>query len=761
MGRLVLVSKEKGKNIMEKEAESNFKLLAIRTGSKLTKEEIQSFENFPYVNNSRFVPAHYDYLKNLKPNETFLLFNDFSIDKNGNTLTHIPEKSIPNIYTFKNSETKLSVSSIVGKNGSGKSTLLEILYLAIHNLAVATEVLYDSNIVKVEDPQKYLRCELYILTDENTSYKIKFDDKALKPCEISKAIRDNNKFEYQKPKPFNKTILGELFYSIAVNYSIYGLNSKHLGSWITHLFHKNDSYQTPLVINPMRTDGNFDINNEEYLSKYRLLSNSIIKYKKHRKSITVIDNIRLKNLLFKFDKRKIANLESRRVFKQSNSSESEEKTKSIQELIEKSQLDKNASEIATLAVKIILKKKISSQHIEYKEETEKYIVKKLYRIAFNYRKYWDYLEYPNSEQLNLPPVLFETNFNKTVFENYLEELKKDNTHITLKLRQALNYLVNNPLSETTSSDGKTTYNFKEIIGAKIYDIPFTEFAKKLLTYDDNVIHCIPPSLFDIAVIVSDESKKDKESFNLNHLSSGQLQLIQSIQSSLYHINNLESYKTLVKEDDRIKYKNVLILFDEVELYFHPDYQRKIINFFIKQLDELSFSQIKSIHVVYITHSPFILSDIPSTNILMLDEGAPKDEKHKSFGANISDLLANSFFLEDGLIGDFAKEKINETIIWLNYKKLKKEIEILNEKSSNPKDKEILSLKNKELSILNDLVINDNIKYHKKLIYLIDEPILKTKLIEMYSEVFDIEKDYQTKELQELAEKLGYTISKKD
>ena len=39
----------------------------------------------------------------------------------------------------------------------------------------------------------------------------------------------------------------------------------------------------------------------------------------------------------------------------------------------------------------------------------------------------------------------------------------------------------------------------------------------------------------------------------------------------------------------------------------------------------------------------------------------KDRPQKSFGANIHDLLADSFFIGDGLIGDFAKEKINETI----------------------------------------------------------------------------------------------------
>ena len=54
--------------------------------------------------------------------------------------------------------------------------------------------------------------------------------------------------------------LNELFYNIIINYSFYGLNSKDIDQWIETIFHKNDGYQTPIVLNPMRTDGNIDIN---------------------------------------------------------------------------------------------------------------------------------------------------------------------------------------------------------------------------------------------------------------------------------------------------------------------------------------------------------------------------------------------------------------------------------------------------------------------------------------------------------------------
>lgn len=62
----------------------------------------------------------------------------------------------------------------------------------------------------------------------------------------------------------------------------------------------------------------------------------------------------------------------------------------------------------------------------------------------------------------------------------------------------------------------------------------------------------------------------------------------------------------------------------------------------------------------ITHSPFILSDLPETNILFLHKG--EDEKEdvpqKTLGANIYDLLKSGFFL-DYAIGDMAQQKLQE------------------------------------------------------------------------------------------------------
>ena len=86
---------------------------------------------------------------------------------------------------------------------------------------------------------------------------------------------------------------------------------------------------------------------------------------------------------------------------------------------------------------------------------------------------------------------------------------------------------------------------------------------------------------------------------------------------------------------------------------------------------------KKINLFFLTHSPFIISDLPKENIIFLDKdenGKCKvvdglNEKKETFGANIHTLLSDSFFMEDGFIGKFAESKIDEIIKYLNGEKI--------------------------------------------------------------------------------------------
>lgn len=69
---------------------------------------------------------------------------------------------------------------------------------------------------------------------------------------------------------------------------------------------------------------------------------------------------------------------------------------------------------------------------------------------------------------------------------------------------------------------------------------------------------------------------------------------------------------------------------------------------------MHFKHIKSIQIIFVTHSPFILSDIPTENILALKKDCTETKELKTFSANIYDILNTSFFMEEGAIGDYAQ-----------------------------------------------------------------------------------------------------------
>jgi predicted ATP-binding protein involved in virulence len=141
------------------------------------------------------------------------------------------------------------------------------------------------------------------------------------------------------------------------------------------------------------------------------------------------------------------------------------------------------------------------------------------------------------------------------------------------------------------------------------------------------------------------------------LSSGEKQLLNTIGAIIYHIQNIESTHS---------YNTINLILEEIELYFHPDYQRLFIYRLLKQIYGADLKHIKNINITFVTHSPFILSDIPKCNVLFLNNGEPDyTMQDNTFGANIHSMLKNAFFLPNLLIGEFAYQKINELFRQLN------------------------------------------------------------------------------------------------
>ena len=131
-----------------------------------------------------------------------------------------------------------------------------------------------------------------------------------------------------------------------------------------------------------------------------------------------------------------------------------------------------------------------------------------------------------------------------------------------------------------------------------------------------------------------------EMFNLEFkgLSSGQQALL-NMYSSFYDI--------LDKIEDK---KNVLVLMDEPELYFHPEWQRKYIYFIVEFFN--TYYKDKNVQIVFTSNSPYVLSDLNNSSVIMME----KEEENKTFAGNIMNLLIDNYFMED-TIGKFAEEKI--------------------------------------------------------------------------------------------------------
>ena len=106
----------------------------------------------------------------------------------------------------------------------------------------------------------------------------------------------------------------------------------------------------------------------------------------------------------------------------------------------------------------------------------------------------------------------------------------------------------------------------------------------------------------------------------------------------------------------------LILLDEAEIGFHPEWQRTFINTLLDVLHSLKVKTKHDYQVVITTHSPILLSDIPSCccNFLKRDNDTTtnlRGEIEETFASNVFETYRNSFFLEKGMIGKYAETRL--------------------------------------------------------------------------------------------------------
>lgn len=111
---------------------------------------------------------------------------------------------------------------------------------------------------------------------------------------------------------------------------------------------------------------------------------------------------------------------------------------------------------------------------------------------------------------------------------------------------------------------------------------------------------------------------------------------------------------------------VLLLLDEAEVGFHPEWQKRFVLFLVGYLN--SVFKGFSIQVILATHSPLVLSDFPTERVHLFKRHNDSVGRMNGFGTfaqNISELLANDFFINTTLIGDLAKSFIDDILKMIN------------------------------------------------------------------------------------------------
>ncbi len=666
----------------------------------------------------------------------------------------------PNKYLYSREDKWLnvSVSAIVGQNGTGKSTIVDTVIRLLNNLSasiIGEDFVYSSaqHLHFIENVYAslavYRDTKILILTCKGKSLSL-----TTYSSDISESEQLGNTTPQLAIETYNKTnvveilkgdepntkvlppqdrlryLLEDWFYTLVSNFSLYAYNYRDYEYeetndakflyfsqkipdirpedkyWLKGVFHKNDGYQTPVVIHPMREDGYINADKVNRLGKQNLISLAFEKYE------IVKDGIK-DHYAFPFREiNKTHNIVGLHVYRYEYDS-----SKSFEEQWIRKRFavnDKKAKQLAGLEKPI--------------KEFWRGVLGNDYKEGFRddlFYKAWDYLAYKTIKVLwtyKHYETVWEnamTNYNESQFKNDLKDLMRDSSHRTLKIRQTLVYLkyrnendyyINNVNVDVDKAWEWMSYK----IDQELY--PGYEYHK--LEKED----LLPPPFVEVVLRLVDnehyqaykDGKANNEIIPFGGLSSGERQIAYTIGNILYHLKNIESGKQDLNANKdhltAIKYNYVNIMLDEVELYFHPDLQRRFLSLLVDSISGLQMDSCSGINITLITHSPFVLSDIPLSNILYLSRDENDKLSHATFAANIHDLFNDAFFLPNTM-GEIAQRKVEEVVGYYSAMLIKREKKVgwlpIDNKSSEDRTENMAKMKY-VASIVGDNYLHDEL-----------------------------------------------------
>ena len=189
------------------------------------------------------------------------------------------------------------------------------------------------------------------------------------------------------------------------------------------------------------------------------------------------------------------------------------------------------------------------------------------------------------------------------------------------------------------------------------------------------------------------------------LSSGEQELLNVLSRLYYGITVLPQ-----------KFGNInsprLLLLDEAEIGFHPDWQKRYVLFITEFMKYMMVRTGVDFQIVITSHSPIILSDMPACCVNFLKRDGDKTvliEEKETFGENIFNLYRRAFFMENGLIGAFAHNKLQIVIDEINNGIITKDTLKIVKLIGDERLKRYLERK------IEGYDINKEIEYHEKMI----------------------------------------------
>lgn len=670
---------------------------------------------YPYDGNNRDAERKAHCIqKSLYGSSQWFYFNKgFRIKENNDGITEIEvneDAFDSNYLLYSDTEhdgINIGISAIVGANGTGKSTLIDTIVRLTNNMSAAIigedyvytsaqhlhyiDNVYASLAVYINNHIKILTCkgrrlelvtyetDLTNLNQEHAEQEDPITERYVPHETISILNGNEPEQEILQPKQNLKHLFTDWFYTLVSNYSLYAYNYRDYINertnaerleklelehstncneedefWLKGVFHKNDGYQTPIVIHPMRDGGYINAQKENFLGKQNLISLCFERRDKENEDGTI------NHEFFPF-----------RIINQTHHIVAfyfydiiQNKYHTLYDFCLEKKYPNNDDDnerifVLERAISSFWENTISVQYVE-EDVAWEYLLYKTMKVIWTYKHYEDLWTYA-----------FSKNFDEGVFKKRLVELLMDGSHRTAKIRRVVAYLrfckdEDYYIKQGAVVDVDTIYKWMVTkIGSQLY--PAYDYHE--INKDD----LLPPPFYIVTLQLVDnehlQEYKEKgtrcmDIIPFEGLSSGERQIAYTLGNLIYHLRNIESnskdINSSINHVSTHKYGYVNVMLDEVELYFHPDLQRRFISLLLDSIKGLQLPSNYGINITLITHSPFVLSDIPDNNILCMSRKEHVDAFDKTFAANIHDLFNNTFILPY-TIGEYAQRKITEIV----------------------------------------------------------------------------------------------------